>query len=75
MTENHKKTFATSLPGKADEERCAFFIGVSRAKRRLIMTVSERRETLPSKPYKWIVPRVPHAEFLSYARPFLSNAA
>lgn len=60
--------------GKADEERCAFFVGVSRAKRRLIMTVSERRETPPSKPYKWREQRVPHVEFLSYASPFLSNA-
>lgn len=60
--------------GKADEERCAFFVGVSRAKRRLIMTVSERRETPPSKPYRWIEQRVPHVEFLSYAGPFLSNA-
>lgn len=59
--------------GKADEERCAFFVGVSRAKRRLIMTVSECRETPPSKPYKWIEQRVPHVEFLSYATPFLSN--
>src|SRR5690606_5387566 len=48
--------------GKADEERCAFFVGVSRAKRRLIMTYSERRETPPSKPYKWIEKRAPHVE-------------
>lgn len=60
--------------GKADEERCAFFVGVSRAKRRLIMTVSERRETPPFKTYRWIEQRVPHVEFLSYAGPFLSNA-
>ena len=59
--------------GKADEERCAFFVGVSRAKRRLIMTVSEHRETPPSKPYRWIEQRVPHAEFLSYASRFLSD--
>jgi superfamily I DNA/RNA helicase len=59
--------------GKVEEERCAFFVGVSRAKRRLIMTVCERRETPPSKP-RWSVQRVPHVEFLSYAVPFLSNA-
>lgn len=59
--------------GKPDEERCAFFVGVSRAKRRLIMTVSERRETPPSKPYKWREQRVPHVEFLSYASQFLSS--
>lgn len=60
--------------GKADEERCAFFVGVSRAKRRLVMTVSEQRETPPSKPYKWREQRVPHVEFLSYVSQFLSNA-
>ncbi|MFU5371459.1 UvrD-helicase domain-containing protein [Pseudomonas aeruginosa] len=60
--------------GKADEERCAFFVGVSRAKRRLVMTVCERRETPPTKPYRWREQRVPHAEFLSYTTPFLSNA-
>lgn len=59
--------------GKADEERCAFFVGVSRAKRRLIMTVSERRETPPSKPYRWVEQRAAHVEFLSYAAPFLSD--
>lgn len=59
--------------GKADEERCAFFVGVSRAKRRLVLTVSERRETPPSNPYRWQVKRSPHAEFLGYATPFLSQ--
>lgn len=59
--------------GKADEERCAFFVGVSRAKRRLVMTVSSRRETPPSNPYRWRVARTPHVEFLGYAEPFLSN--
>lgn len=59
--------------GKADEERCAFFVGMSRAKRRLVMTVSERRETPPSKPYRWRERRTPHDEFLSYATPFLSQ--
>jgi len=60
--------------GNADEERCAFFVGVSRAKRRLVMTACDRRETPPTKPFKWREQRVPHAEFLSYATPFLSNA-
>lgn len=59
--------------GKADEERCAFFVGVSRAKRRLVLTTSERRETPPSNPYRWKVKRNPHVEFLGYATPFLSQ--
>lgn len=59
--------------GKADEERCAFFVGMSRAKRRLVMTICERRETPPSNSYRWREQRSPHAEFLGYATPFLSQ--
>lgn len=59
--------------GKPDEERCAFFVGVSRAKRRLLLTVCEERETPPSNPGRWEVARTPHAEFLGYAAPFLSG--
>ena len=59
--------------GKAEEERCAFFVGVSRAKRRLVLTVSARRETPPSNPYRWREKRNPHEEFLSYATPFLGQ--
>lgn len=59
--------------GKADEERCAFFVGMSRAKRRLVMTVSAHRETPPSNPYRWREKRSAHAEFLGYAAPFLSQ--
>lgn len=59
--------------GKADAERCALFVGVSRAKRRLVMTVSDFRETPPSNPYRWQEKRTPHAEFLGYAMPFLNQ--
>ena len=58
--------------GEADVERCAFFVGVSRAKRRLVLTSSNYRETPPSNPYKWREQRTSHAEFLGYAMPFLS---
>ena len=59
--------------GEADAERCAFFVGVSRAKRRLVLTLSNYRETPPSKPNRWKEQRMPHAEFLGYAMPFLSQ--
>nr|WP_315205335.1 ATP-dependent helicase [uncultured Albidiferax sp.] len=58
--------------GKPEEERCAFFVGVSRAKQRLILTMSECRQTPPSNPYRWAQRRTTHAEFLAYATPFLS---
>ena len=53
--------------GKAEDERCAFFVGVSRAKRRLVMTVCEKRETPPSNPYRWSEIRTVHKEFIGYA--------
>lgn len=60
--------------GKENEERCAFFVGVSRAKKRLVMTSSQRRDKPPSNPYRWRVERTMHAEFIGYAKPFLSNS-
>lgn len=58
--------------GKEDAERCGFFVGISRAKRRLILTVSDCRTTPPSTPYRWQEDRTPHDEFVGYALPFLS---
>ncbi len=57
--------------GEEDAERCAYFVGISRAKRRLVLTLCERRDTPPSNPRRWQENRTPHAEFLSYATPFL----
>lgn len=57
--------------GKPDAERCAFFVGVSRAKKRLVLTVSEYRETPPSNPYRWQEDRTQHNEFIGYVAPFL----
>ena len=61
-----------SFWGEEDAERCAFFVGVSRAKKRLMLTVSDRRDTPPSNPRRWKENRTPHSEFLGYAMPFLS---
>ncbi|HFH3921528.1 UvrD-helicase domain-containing protein [Pseudomonas aeruginosa] len=60
--------------GAIEEERCTFFVGVSRAKRRLVMTVCQQRETPPSNPKRWKVDRSVHEEFYGYARPFLTSA-
>lgn len=51
--------------GKLEDERCAFFVGVSRAKERLILTESKNRP-LNTPPYKWSENRTPHKEFFSY---------
>ncbi|MDR6474612.1 superfamily I DNA/RNA helicase [Paraburkholderia graminis] len=59
--------------GNADDERCGFFVGISRAKSRLVLTVSDRRDTPPSNPRRWKEVRTPHEEFMSYATPFLES--
>ena len=61
-----------SFWGKPDDERCSFFVGISRAKKRLILTVSDRREIPPSNPRNWNETRTSHPEFLGYAMPFLN---
>lgn len=62
--------------GEPDEERCAFFVGISRAKRRLVMTVCEKRKIPPNHthPNRWREQRNTHGEFLSYAKSLLSNS-
>lgn len=60
-----------SFWGEEDAERCAFFVGVSRAKKRLILTCSDRRDIPPSNPHRWKENRTLHSEFLGYATPFL----
>lgn len=60
-----------SFWGEDDAERCAFFVGVSRAKERLILTCSEHRDIPTSNPHRWKEHRTLHSEFLGYATPFL----
>jgi len=52
--------------GNQDEQRSAYFVAISRAKRRLILTVSEQREW-PEGARRWSVARTEHAEFVEYA--------
>lgn len=52
--------------GNAAAERSAYFVGISRAKRRLWLTVVKHRER-PAGARRWDETRTPHAEFLRYA--------
>jgi superfamily I DNA/RNA helicase len=56
--------------GKIDDERCVFFVAVSRAKRRLVLTHSETRLKPSSSPRRWSEDRDPHEEFVKYAECF-----
>ena len=55
--------------GKIDEERAAYFVGISRAKRRLLLTVCEHRDR-PKGATRWDTERTAHAEFLGYAEAY-----
>jgi superfamily I DNA/RNA helicase len=53
--------------GKIADERAAYFVGISRAKRRLILTWVDQRPTPDPAPRRWEVKRTPYQEFLDYA--------
>ncbi len=52
--------------GKITEERPAFFVGISRAKQRLVLTICEHRDR-PDGAKNWSSERSPHEEFVGYA--------
>lgn len=56
--------------GNQNAERSAYFVGISRAKRRLYLTVCEERERPEGAKY-WKVMRTEHDEFVGYARSYL----
>ncbi len=59
----------------ADEERSAYFVGISRAKQRLMLTYAAER-SMPTgypNPHRWRVRRRQHAEFIGYAEPFVAG--
>lgn len=58
--------------GNIEEERCAFFVGISRARQRLVMTICNKRDKPTLTTQRWREARTPHDEFLRYAEPFLS---
>lgn len=51
--------------GDKDAERCAFFVGVSRAKQRLLITYSKERQK-PEGEKRWNCYRNKHAEYWGY---------
>ncbi|MFP0194465.1 UvrD-helicase domain-containing protein [Pseudomonas sp. PHC1] len=61
--------------GDHDANRCAFFVGVSRAKRRLVLTHAAVRERPEGYEKKWNVHRTEQVEFFSYSTPFVASTA
>lgn len=56
--------------GDEEENRCAFFVGVSRAKRRLILTHTNKRDE-PANARHWKVFRTARVEYFNYVLPFV----
>lgn len=56
--------------GNEEENRCAFFVGVSRAKRRLILTHTNKRDE-PANAKRWKVFRTAQLEYFDYVTPFV----
>ncbi|HWM93394.1 MAG TPA: 3'-5' exonuclease [Thermoanaerobaculia bacterium] len=54
--------------GEPDAERSAYFVAISRAKRRLYLTVAERREKPQGANRRWRVARSPHKEGVAQTR-------
>jgi superfamily I DNA/RNA helicase len=53
--------------GSTNEARAEFFVAISRAKRRLVLTTAARRPRPLGAPGNWREARTPFAEFLTYA--------
>lgn len=59
--------------GNQDENRCAYFVGVSRAKKRLVLTYADQRERPAGHVKRWDVQRTAQNEYFGYAAPFLTQ--
>lgn len=59
--------------GNQDENRCAYFVGVSRAKKRLVLTHADQREPPVGHTRRWDVQRTAQTEYFGYARPFVGQ--
>lgn len=57
--------------GDQDENRCAYFVGVSRAKKRLVLTHADQRERPAGHTRRWDVQRTAQTEYFGYAMAFV----
>lgn len=57
--------------GDRDANRCAFFVGVSRAKRRLVLTFAHERERPDGYTKPWATRRTKQSEYFSYIDNFV----
>jgi superfamily I DNA/RNA helicase len=62
-----------SFFGDQDENRCAYFVGVSRAKKRLVLTHADQRERPAGHTRRWDAQRTAQDEYFGYATPFVRH--
>lgn len=55
------------------ENLCSYFVGVSRAKKRLVLTFAEQRERPTGYTKRWDVHRTAQAEYFGYVMPFVDR--
>jgi len=55
------------------ENLCSYFVGVSRAKRRLVLTFAKQRERPTGYTKRWDVRRTAQAEYFGYVMPFVDR--
>ncbi|MCI5138584.1 MAG: ATP-dependent helicase, partial [Candidatus Electrothrix sp. AR1] len=60
--------------GDQEENRCAFFVGVSRAKRRLVLTHANERQRPQNYDRRWDVKRTAQQEYFGYALPYVTGS-
>lgn len=59
--------------GNKDESRCTFFVGVSRAKRKLLLTYANERTRPDGFTGRWKKKRTPVSEYIEYTKKFLEQ--
>lgn len=59
--------------GDQDENRCAFFVGVSRTKKRLVLTHADQRERPAGHTKRWDVQRKAQNEYFGYVMPLVEK--
>jgi superfamily I DNA/RNA helicase len=65
------ETFFFKNESEQKENLCAYFVGVSRAKKRLVLTYADQRERPAGHTKRWDVQRTAQAEYFGYATPFV----
>lgn len=55
------------------EQLCVYFVGISRAKSRLVLSCAKQRDRPEGHTGRWLVDRTPQEDYFRYAYPFVSG--